>query len=69
MKTPAWWLLCLACLPAAAAEPKTLVAWEFNTDGRSEGWSLSSSHLKDARVANGCLSGRVVDWGRESSDT
>ena len=55
-------ILCLACLPASAAGPKTLVAWEFDTDGRPEGWSLDNGHLKDAKVAKGSLSGRVVDW-------
>ena len=62
MKTAAVLLLCVACLSVGAGEPEALIAWEFNTGGDAEGWSLASGHLKDAKVAKGCLSARVVNW-------
>ena len=55
-------LLALWCTLSLGGEFRALVGWEFATAGDAQGWQPSGSHMADVRVADGCISARVVDW-------
>ena len=50
--------LVASCIFAA---PQVVKEWNFNTAGDVEGWK-GANHIKDVKVADGCLQGTIVDW-------
>jgi hypothetical protein len=46
---------------AAPAQPTTLVEWRFDRPNDLDGWT-QSNHVRDLRVEQGALQGRIMDW-------
>jgi len=57
-------LVCILPLLTCAqlwAQPQTLIEWNFDTPGDTEGW-VAANHISDLQAADGALQGRVMDW-------
>ncbi len=61
------WLLVLLMVTlfvptaASAAEPSTLIAWDFDEPGNLGGWG-HVNHVADLRIEDGALCGRITSW-------
>ena len=54
-------LLALASACVAGAAPRTLIEWTFDRAEDAGGWR-KVNHMADLRVADGALTGRLLDW-------